>query len=450
MSWREALSPVQMARVALVAPAAHSRAMLEEVARSAVVELDLPFAPGTDVEEIDRVLRVAVVSEPFVGYAAWTPGREVAALARRLSSLGAAVVPLRHPAGVQPPTLLTGSGRSPKMSRTLVDTYGTVPYRDVDPSPLAGIAYVVMFGIMFGDVGHGAVLLLVGLLLRTGWIKRLDKLKRVWLFVAGAGLAAMVFGVLYGEAFGPTGLVPVVWLSPLEQPVPLLIAGIVFGAGLLAISYLLGTINRVREGGWGYALYARTGVAGSLLFVAVGLLVLGIVQSLEPFIVVAIVLATTALVFIFIGLFVDAGGHATGVFQASIELFDTVIRLGSNVISFARLAAFGLTHAALLTVVWQGTQAFWTPGWGYVAAVVLFVVGNVLTFALEALVSGVQALRLEYYEIFSRIFEEEGRPFHPWAPSVSALAAQPEAALGAPDSEPSGDRAGTQPERSLS
>ena len=48
------------------------------------------------------------------------------------------------------------------------------------------------------------------------------------------------------------------------------------------------------------------------------------------------------------------------------------------------------------------------------AAVIVFVVGNVLAFALEALVAGVQALRLEYYELFSRIFADQGRPFRPW------------------------------------
>src|SRR5664279_123670 len=128
MSWRETLSPAQMTRVALVAPAANGHAMLEEVALSAVVELDLPFTPGDDVEEIERVLQVAVVSDPFVGFAGWTPAREVSTLAERLSSLGAVVVPLRHPVGVQSPTLLTGPGRPSTMSRTLVDTYGTVPY----------------------------------------------------------------------------------------------------------------------------------------------------------------------------------------------------------------------------------------------------------------------------------------------------------------------------------
>ncbi|MEV4232450.1 ATPase, partial [Streptomyces bobili] len=48
------------------------------------------------------------------------------------------------------------------------------------------------------------------------------------------------------------------------------------------------------------------------------------------------------------------------------------------------------------------------------AAVLLFAVGNALAFALEALVAGVQALRLEFYELFSRVFEAQGRPFRPW------------------------------------
>ncbi len=107
---------------------------------------------------------------------------------------------------------------------------------------------------------------------------------------------------------------------------------------------------------------------------------------------------------VIIGLLVETGGGAAGAMQAVVELFDTVVRLGSNVVSFARLAAFGLTHAALLGLVWQGTQALWGPGWRAAAAVVLFVVGNVVTFGLEALVAGIQALRLEYYELFSRIF----------------------------------------------
>ncbi|MBX3099599.1 MAG: hypothetical protein KF761_08465 [Salinibacterium sp.] len=420
MSWRDTLRPVRMERIALVAPEINSRAMLTEVARSARVELDLPHTTGDGIDEVDRAVEAGVVSGPLVGFVGWTATESLAPLAESLAPLGAAVVPLRSPRGVEPPTLLSGNRQRSGASRILVDTYGTVPYADIDPSRIAGLAYMLMFGMMFGDVGHGAILVVAGLILRSGRIARLASLRKIWLFVVGAGLVSMLFGALYGEAFGPTGLVPVLWIEPLSNPVPLLLTGLVIGAGLLAVSYTIGTINRVREGGWGYALYSRTGIAGSLLFVAVGLGTLGIVGGITGVVVTAIVLAVVALAFIFIGLLVDAGGGGTGLIQAVVELMDTIVRLGSNIVSFARLAAFGLTHAALLSVVWSGTVALWTPGWTMIAAVLVFVLGNALTFGLEALVAGIQALRLEYYELFSRIFVREGRPFRPWSPSLPA------------------------------
>ena len=141
--------------------------------------------------------------------------------------------------------------------------------------------------------------------------------------------------------------------------------------------------------------------------------------NIAPLVPAAAVLALLALALIFIGLFVEAGGGGTGVIQALVELLDTVIRLGSNMVSFARLAAFGLMHAALMMVVWNGTMTLWVPGWRAVAAILVFVLGNALAFALEALVAAIQALRLEYYELFSRVFQSEGRPFQPWAPVLS-------------------------------
>jgi V/A-type H+-transporting ATPase subunit I len=125
-------------------------------------------------------------------------------------------------------------------------------------------------------------------------------------------------------------------------------------------------------------------------------------------------LAGTSLVFV--GLFVGAGSRAAGIAEAVIELFDTLLRLGSNVVSFTRLAAFGLTHAVITAVVWDGTTALWhRSSWLMTAgAIVLFVVGNVAAFALGALVAAIQALRLEYYELFSRLFASSGRPFTPW------------------------------------
>jgi len=200
MPWRESLSPARMERVALVAPVESCREMLAEVSLSAAVELDLPYTPGDGPEEVERAAASAAVSGPVAGLVGWVPNRALPALTATLAPLGAGVVPLAHPRGLQPPTLLTSPGRA-RLSRTLVDTYGTVPYADVDPSRLAALAYVVMFGMMFGDVGHGVILVLVGLVLRSGRVPRLAKLERAWRFVTGAGLVSVVFGALYGEAF---------------------------------------------------------------------------------------------------------------------------------------------------------------------------------------------------------------------------------------------------------
>jgi V/A-type H+-transporting ATPase subunit I len=110
--------------------------------------------------------------------------------------------------------------------------------------------------------------------------------------------------------------------------------------------------------------------------------------------------------------------------ETGVQLFDVVIRLGSNLVSFARLAAFGMTHAALGLLVWQGTTALAGAGWlGVVAAVVVFLGGNAVAFCLEALIAGIQALRLEFYELFSRVFETQGRPFRPWHVPVEKEAA---------------------------
>ncbi len=122
------------------------------------------------------------------------------------------------------------------------------------------------------------------------------------------------------------------------------------------------------------------------------------------------------------GLHATTAGGAGGAVQTGIQLFDAVVRIGSNVVSFARLAAFGLTHAALGAIVWDGTTALAGRGpVGLAGAVLVFLAGNALAFALEALVAGVQALRLEFYELFSRLFEGEGRPFRPWHLPVEYL-----------------------------
>ncbi|MEO6086456.1 MAG: hypothetical protein ABIQ18_25410 [Umezawaea sp.] len=297
-----------------------------------------------------------------------------------------------------------------------MNTYGTVPYPDIDPTPLAGAAYVLMFGMMFGDAGQGLLLVAVAVLLRFGRPRPLARWGSAWPFVAGAGVASTVFGLLYGEFFGPTGVVPVLWLEPLSEPVLLLGAGVAVGAVLLAAAYAVAIVNRWREGGPQTALYASSGIAGAALFLGIACVAVGLLRSSDLVVVLGGVAAAVGLALAGIGFAAASGGGGAGAAQAAVQLFYIVIRTGSNLVSFARLAAFGLVHAALGALVWQGTTALvmFAGFAGVAAAIVVFLLGNALAFSLEALVAAIQALRLEFYELFSRVFEIEGRPFRPW------------------------------------
>ena len=456
MPWREALQPVAMCRVAVVAPRTALRAALVEVADAGVVELavlprtaqepegvaarrvqhagvrttrprvlreppDLDALEGagrydllTGEAQVEERASSAVVRGEVAAVAGWAPDGAITALADRLREHGASVVRMPRPLGSEPPTLLRREGVSSSFV-PLVETYATVPYDDVDPTWFAASAYVVMFAVMFGDVGHGLLLVLAGLVLRTGRPHRFARARQAWPFVAAAGTASALVGLAYGDVFGPTGLTPGRLIDPLAEPVRLMLVGIALGAVLLAVAYGIGTLNRVREGGWGYAFYAPSGVAGATLFLAGGLLAGGAYLASGWWWLAGSVVGCLGLLLTLLGLLSAAGGGAAGVVQALVELFDTVLRLGSNVVSFARLAAFGLTHAALSKVVWDGATGLAGRGAaGVVGGVLLFVVGNALALALETVVAGVQALRLEYYELFSRIFQGEGRLFAPW------------------------------------
>jgi V/A-type H+/Na+-transporting ATPase subunit I len=364
--------------------------------------------------ELESYAAGAVRGHGAQALAGWTPADQLDKLADTLAGLGCAAVPLPRPRGAEAPTLAAATPARRALS-PLVATYGVVPYADINPAWLAWGSYVVMFGIMFGDVGDGLLLIAAAIALRAGWPPRARRFGASWPFVGGAGLAATTFGALYGEFFGPTGLIRTIWLDPLSHPIPLLLAGIGFGTVLLAGAYALGTINRWREGGWPLALYAPSGIAGAALFLGIGLLAAGWYYHLGALLIVGGLLATVALALAFFGFLAEAGGGGFGIAQGAVEIFDLVIRLGSNVASFARLAAFGLAHAALGLLVWQGTTALWNRGGVMIAAaIIVFIVGSALAFGLEALVAAVQALRLEYYELFSRVFVAQGRPFRPW------------------------------------
>ena len=103
------------------------------------------------------------------------------------------------------------------------------------------------------------------------------------------------------------------------------------------------------------------------------------------------------------------GGVGMVLVQGFVELFETMLSFFSNTISFVRIGAFAVSHAAMMEVVLMlsGASAGST-NW------IIFVIGNIIVCGLEGLVVGIQVLRLEYYEMFSRFYKGTGREFKPF------------------------------------
>jgi V/A-type H+-transporting ATPase subunit I len=230
--------------------------------------------------------------------------------------------------------------------------------------------------------------------------------------LVACGVSAMFFGLLFGSVFGIEHLIPALWLHPLEHPLPVLAVPLVFAVGLLSLGQVLsglGALWRGRLGEW--------------LLVDAGFLVmyLGLVALLAlpqgggwlgwlPLLGLAWYLAGSLLV----------ARRLLGFLAALGQLAEHGLQLLTNTLSFARVGAFALAHAALSAAI--VTMADAAPGW---VAPVIIVLGNVIVILLEGLVVSIQTTRLVLFEFFNRFLRGTGRIFRPLAPPVGLLAEQP-------------------------
>jgi V/A-type H+-transporting ATPase subunit I len=283
----------------------------------------------------------------------------------------------------------------------LVTQYGVPRYGELNPTSLFAFTYVCMFGMMFGDVGHGAVILLLALLARR-------RLGSFTFFAVTAGLSSILFGFLYGSLFGYEHILPAVWISPLSDPLYMMGVALLWGIGFLTLIGLLNILNHLLSGDLRGALFANNGLL-SLLFYA-GLLILGFgfyrQTDSGPW---GALLAWLSLTGLFAyNLQEQQGALSERLLVALIETFETIIGYISNTLSFLRVAAFSLNHVALAIAVFTLADLMGQTGhW------VMVVFGNLFILVLEGAIVTIQVLRLEYYEGFTRFFAGDGKAFRP-------------------------------------
>lgn len=325
-----------------------------------------------------------------------------------------------------PPVKLKNN-RFSRPFESFVEMYGLPSYNEIDPTVIVSVLYTLLFGIMFGDFGQGIVLSVVGAVM---WRLKKMMLGRI---LIRCGFAASVFGLIYGAVFGLEHVLdpmykvlfnldekPVDVLEP-KTVMTIIILAVILGAGIIILSMILNIYSSLRRRNYENALFGQNGVAGLIFYgslvAAGGTMALGVNVVSLPYVLGLMVLPVVLIFFKeplgkLLSRASDWKPKNLGEYmvQNGFELFEIMLSYITNTMSFLRVGAYVLVHAGMMMVVFTIAQIM--PG-GVVGYTLMAVFGNVFVIALEGLLVGIQVLRLNFYELFSRFFEGQGRPFAP-------------------------------------
>ncbi len=370
----------------------------------------------------------AVLNDKFylVGFVPKKELKNFAALFEDTESVVCVDKPPEADSTVEPPIKLKNRWFS-RPFENFVEMYGLPSYHGFDPTTLVSITYCILFGIMFGDVGQGLALVLIGYLMH--------KIKKMYLgqIIARCGVFSAIFGCVYGSVFGYEEALNPVYKALFgldEKPVNvfegstttmLLIGAVGIGVVLIILSMCVNIYIGVKNKDKERALLSQNGLAGLIFYVAViaaavGMLVLNI-NVLNPIFIVLFIVIPIAVMFLKEPLgkllakrkdIKPEGGVGDFIVQNFFEMFEVLLSYVTNTMSFLRIGGFILSHAGMMSVVMTLAHMVGSIGNPFVV-----VIGNLFVMAMEGLIVGIQVLRLEFYEIFSRFYDGDGKPFEP-------------------------------------
>ena len=309
-----------------------------------------------------------------------------------------------------------------------IQMYGLPAYNEIDPTVLIGITYSFLFGFMFGDAGQGLCLLAGGFLLYRA------KKMSLAAIISCCGFFSTIFGLLFGSIFGFEEIIEPLWLRPAQAMTNLpfigklntvFIVAVAMGMGIILLTMILNIINAYKAHEPVESWFDTNGIAGFVFYASLVITVILYMtgKSLPAtFVLVVMFLIPLALIFLKEPLTAVVekkaerieGGKGMFVVQGFFEMFEVLLSYFSNTLSFVRVGAFAVSHAAMMEVVLMlaGVESG-NPNW------LVVVLGNLFVCGMEGLIVGIQVLRLEYYELFSRFYRGTGRPFKPYGKTAA-------------------------------
>ena len=384
-----------------------------------------------DIFELRR--KVGAVKEKFYikGFVPKKQADKFSESFKDMDEVEVVLLPADADANITPPTVLK-NGWFTRPFGMLVEMYGLPKYGGFNPTAFVAITYTLLFGIMFGDLGQGFLLFLAGFFVKKKFSKDAGGM------VSRVGLSSMIFGTLYGSVFGFEELLDPVYESmgidflPLKifkQSTFILLTAVGIGIFLIVVSMLINIYIGFKEKNYEKAIFGCNGIAGLVFYtsVCVGVvctMMLKIQVMSLPF---KIFLIAIPLVCIFCRvpfsiamkykkwkLSEDEEDMTIGGFivENFFEMFEFLLSYVSNTMSFLRVGGFVLSHAGMMMVVMTLMDMTASAG-----KPVTLIIGNLFVMAMEGMIVAIQIIRLEFYEVFSRFYESDGKAFEPMSVS---------------------------------
>lgn len=369
------------------------------------------------------VMENAACTKEFFYLSGWVPKGEISKFMDNLKDLEENLIIMEKETSsieeVTPPTRLKNNAFV-KPFESMVNMYGIPSYNELDPTTFLGISYMLLFGIMFGDLGQGLVFLLAGLFLK--YKKSRPNLGGV---LARLGVSSSIFGVVYGSFFGFEEVLPSLGIKPLIRPMDrindVLLYAIVFGIALLLIGYAYGLINAYRRKDVENGIFGKDGVVGLLFYILVLTFILlkftgkstlmpdGIWYALLIILLVITVIKQPLANLVKGKKPLYDESVADYYVEGGFGVLETLLSMFSNTVSFVRVGAFALNHVGLF-MAFAALAKMMNSGFG---GAFMYVLGNIIIIGLEGLIVFIQGLRLEYYELFSKYYDGAGTAFEP-------------------------------------
>ncbi|MCK4798245.1 MAG: hypothetical protein KAT05_12765 [Spirochaetes bacterium] len=323
----------------------------------------------------------------------------------------------------------------------LVFNYGAPLYGTVDPTIFVAISFLLLFGLMFGDMGQGLIILLIGLIMKN--IKKFRKFNDIAPILIMVGISAMVFGYLYGSAFCfeheelKSLLLPInktlfginhpyiinISINNITSVIDLFKLTVGFGIFLNLLGMLINIVNNFSKKKIGEALFSRTGIAGFVMLLSIAIILFQlIILKISPFMFLMYITLFSILFIIMNEPLTNIitrnkrifnHGFGMWLLHSVVELIEIILSTMSNNLSFIRVGAFAFAHALLSFTTLKLAQIIGGSFFS-VSGILIIIFGNVIIICLEGLIVSIQTIRLQYYEFFSKFFTELGKKFIPF------------------------------------